>query len=128
MATLSPFLNVLTSIYFHFDLSASTPAEIADNATFITQVSLVYNLFLALALITGFVFSCSRPVSAAIIGASIAAAAVSLGAFGVANVIVGVLRGIVNILGSIMTLPLPFPSPTFSLESTLNSSCLLWEC
>ena len=62
--------------------------------TFFTQVSLVYNLFLALALITGFVFSCSRPVSAAIIGASIAAAAISFGAFGVATVISGVILGI----------------------------------
>ena len=93
-ATLPPFLNLLTSIYYYFDLTTPTPAEIADNVTFITQVSLVYNLFLALAMITGFVFSCSRPVTAAIIGASIAAAAISVGAFGIANVIVGVFRGI----------------------------------
>ena len=92
-ATLSPFLNLLTSFYYYFNLNGDL-TQVADNVTFITQVSLVYNLFLALALITGFVFSCSRPVSAAIIGASIAAAAISFGAFGIANVIVGVFRGI----------------------------------
>ena len=92
-ATLSPFVTLLTSIYYYFNLSVGQP-DVADNVTFFTQVSLVYNLFLALALITGFVFSCSRPVSASVIGASIAAAAISLGAFGIANVIVGVFRGI----------------------------------
>ena len=100
-ATLPPFLNVLTSIYYYFNFTITDTTAISDNATFFTQVSLVYNLFLALALITGFVFSCSRPVTAAVIGASIAAAAISLGAFGVANVIVGVFRAIAGAFGPI---------------------------
>ena len=102
-ATLPPFLNVLTSIYYNFNLTipSTDTTIISDNATFFTQVSLVYILFLAPALITGFVFSCSRHVSAAVIGASIAAAAISFGAFGVANVISGVIRGIAGSTGFI---------------------------
>ena len=90
----TPLLNLINTIYAYLDLTVSNPTTIADNATFITQVNLLYILFLAPALITAFASSCSKPISAAVIGTSIAAAAISFGAVGIANVLSGVLLGI----------------------------------
>ena len=103
--TYPPFINLITAFYFRIDLSVLTLDIISSNATFITQVNLVYILFLALALIAGFVFSCSKPVSAAVLGTAIAATAVSFSAYGIANVIAGVLRGVI-LFGSVLSAPI----------------------
>ena len=83
-------LRFISTLTFH----QHDPTAISDNATFITQVGLLYILFLSPALIAAFLFSCSRPVSAAVLGAAIAATAISFGAFGISNVFAGVLGGI----------------------------------
>ena len=105
-----PFLNLLASFYVYLDLSLTSAdaTEIAANVAFITQTSVLYTLFLVPAIAASFVFSCSRPVSAATIGTAIAATAVSLGAIGVANAVSGVLSGIVNsVLPSGTLVPIP---------------------
>ena len=56
----SPLVNLITAIYLYLNLSVPTPSIIPANAAFITQVSLVYILFLAPALIAAFAFSCSK--------------------------------------------------------------------
>ena len=124
-----PLLNFITSVYIYFDFKHSFASTISAYATFITQTGLVYILFLAPALIAGFLFSCSRPVSAAVLGAAIAATAISFGAFGIANVISGVLLGIARINGVIVQPITNFITfAQFLRESSLNSFCLLWEC
>jgi hypothetical protein len=89
-----PLLNFITSVYIYIDLSPANQTIIPENATFITQAALLYILFLSPALIAAFLFSCSRPVTAAVLGSAIAATAVSFGAVGISNVFAGVLNGI----------------------------------